>query len=476
MSTALDDLLDRLFNPFAPREGEGLVNPYTPPTSGTPSLTDPEIYVPPPNAPPGPGPYVPYDPPPLIPDGGDDNGDDNGGPGPSGPGPSGPGPSGPGPSGPGPSGPGFGPTPPGGSNLAHPYGGDYYAIEGDKLVRYTIQNAKGVDPSTYTDEQYYGSPISGHYITGQTVVGDAGEGTYAIEGSSGTYGEGIYYKDGRIYQYASPETLANLREEGRFPVGVDPSLMTDLEKAQYRMTYQAAVPDGSLGTSDFKSYEGVPEKDAAYLSGSYGAGNTVTTDVAKGIGSLTETLDGGEITEKQDPSGVNPIVASLYGDPTKGTPVDVPYESSFEYFREQQNAAPVSEQPLLGSEIVAQQQLSSPNPMTSLQKAIPMAPQPPPMAPPPMAPPPMAPPPRQPTPYTQPVPSPQTPPPMAPPPMAPPPPPMAPPPSAPPTPTPEQQAAIQKALEQMYAGQINFNQGGPVESGVGSLFLREVMR
>jgi hypothetical protein len=125
----------------------------------------------------------------------------------------------------------------------------------------------------------------------------------------------------------------------------------------------------------------------------------------------------------------------------------------------------------------------TPSPMPSLAPQPPMAPPPmapPPMAPPPMAPPPMAPPPMAPQPpmstdnlYTPPKP-------MAPPPMAP--PPMAPPPPAPTAPpgmpnmSPQQLAALEKALAQMQGMSINFNQGGPVESGVGSLFLREVMR
>jgi len=34
---------------------------------------------------------------------------------------------------------------------------------------------------------------------------------------------------------------------------------------------------------------------------------------------------------------VHPIIAALYGDPSTGTPVDVPYEGSFQYYNDLQN-------------------------------------------------------------------------------------------------------------------------------------------
>ena len=230
-----------------------------------------------------------------------------------------------------PSGPSFG----GGSNSGGNSAGDYYKIENGKIVRYTINSIVGVDPEEYTDEEYYGSPISGYYIVDQVTVGDAGDDTYAIQGSSGQYGEGIYYKNGKLYSHASEETLANIRAAGNTPYGIDPALMTDKEKAVYRMQYQSNPSDGFVGTSDYNSFGGSPQRDN---SGAYGAGNTVTDAIAEGIGNPSVTLDGSEVVEKKDPGGVHPIVAALYGDPTKGTVVDTPYEGSFEYFRDQQKA------------------------------------------------------------------------------------------------------------------------------------------
>lgn len=228
-----------------------------------------------------------------------------------------------------PSGPSFG----GGGNSGGHAAGDYYKIENGKVVRYTINSIVGVDPEEYTDEEYYGSPISGYYIVDQTTVGDAGDDTYAIQGSSGQYGEGIYYKNGKLYSHASEETLANIRAAGNTPYGIDPALMTDLERAHHRMRYQADPSDGFVGTSDYNSFGGSPQRDN---SGAYGAGNTVTDAIAEGIGNPSVTLDNSEVTEKQDAGGVHPIVAALYGDPTKGTVVDTPYEGSFQYFRDKQ--------------------------------------------------------------------------------------------------------------------------------------------
>ena len=214
--SALDDLLDNLFNPF---QKGALENPYAPPPSGTPSLTDPGTYTPTtPGS--GPQPYNPYTPPDPIDDPYDDDDDDDNTPY-TPPGPPGPGP--------GdddddddddddtPTGPPGSSGPPGGNNPYDQYGG--YARPAQ---------LGGYDAFGHGKR---GAVLTGHALSPPMTMSLDDFVNNVLPKAAGNYGKGMHYdpETGSVWSNISPEKLQELSDKGVAMQNVNTAYLTDFQ-------------------------------------------------------------------------------------------------------------------------------------------------------------------------------------------------------------------------------------------------------
>ncbi len=587
--SALDDLLDNLFNPF---QTGALENPYAPPPSGTPSLTDPGTYTPlEPGS--GPTPYVPNTPPPVIPggdNGGGNNGGGNDGGGNNGGGNDGGGNDGGGNDGGGNDGGGNdgGGNPNTGGGNPNTGGGNPYDAHGGYARPAQLG---GVDSFGHGKRA---AVLTGHALSPPRTMSIDDFVNNVLPKAAGKHGEGMHYdpETGSVWSNISPEKMQELSDKKVAMMGVNTAYMTDDQLFRsYLMGHNPGAisgesmvrmggdsgqyyfidpnnPDQVVVYNYVQTMDGQPSFAGPGKDGGPPPSNILATPGQVGDPyaeeltqeqrammpalrnkMLAEQAAADELTaQQQEQTATGSELLMDLGEPELAPPPDltpvVDPKQTIPAPSVEEPTSPLTIEGLpdlrAGSDIFNQvmesfgggqgQSMLSPYggfdfnmPLTMEEPAPEMAPPPmappsmapgpdfgaglqmgsplmsppqgppgmPPTAPPPMAPPPMAPPPMAPPSMSPPpmAPPPMAPPSMAPPPpsMAPPPPPMAPPPMAPPPPaptlppdmpdlSPQQLAAIEKALAQMQGMSINFNQGGPVQSGVGSLFRREVMR
>ncbi len=499
--SALDNLLDQLFNPFAPREGGGLINPYVSPSGDTPSLTDPN--------------YVPYTPSGLIRTGGGGTVPGSGtGPQSYTPPPSGT---------PGGTVGGTGPqsyTPPPSGTPGGTGGGGSYPSGGGTAVPYNqseeflnfmeadIQNRFGGDRFLHSKRGLVGGDDLGARQTYSLDEFTSGILPYA----KGKYDSGVFVdpQTGMMYNHISEEELARRRNDGRGNArifGVHPSVTTDREKQLLMLGGMGETSQGTRyiriggptnGTHYFIEGDQVYAYD--YTAGDtlgfggqgprYGEDNFQSTPVLSNESSTAQTAQAEQ--KEVGPSLASDFVMEVAAPSLPRQELTLASPSMRQPIPPPDQGTPVP--PIMTPPFVpGPQGTSVPNPAVPPSN---QGPPPPPFVPgPPPVIPPFNPPPGSGIiPSGQYYPQPQVPPqeiPFAP--FVPEPPPRrlipdiptlspatpAPPPRQVPSAaslSPEQQAAIQQSFQNLSAGQLQFNQGGPVESGVGSLFLREVMR
>ena len=492
MASQYDDLLNALFNPYASEIMQAYG--YVPP-SGTPSITEP--YVPPSGTPgivfptggTGGGGYGPqsYTPPPSGTPGGTVGG--------TGPQPYTPPPSG---------------TPggsyPSGGGTAVPYN---QSEEFLNFMEADIQNRFGGDRFLHSKRGLVGGDDLGARQTYSLDEFTSGILPYA----KGKYDSGVFVdpQTGMMYNHISEEELARRRDDGRGNArifGVHPSVTTDREKQLLMLGGMGETSQGTRyiriggptnGTHYFIEGDQVYAYD--YTAGDtlgfggqgprYGEDNFQLTPVLSNESSTAQTAQAEQ--KEVGPSLASDVVMEIAAPSLPRQELTLASPSMRQPIPPPDQGTPVP--PIMTPPFVpGPQGTSVPNPAVSPSN---QGPPPPPFVPgPPPVIPPFNPPPGSGIiPSGQYYPQPQVSPPQEIPfaPFVPEPPPRrlipdiptlspatpAPPPRQVPSAaslSPEQQAAVQQSLQNLYAGQLQFNQGGPVTSGIGELFKKEVMR
>ena len=142
-------------------------------------------------------------------------------------------------------------------------GGSYYRIVDGKIIAYDMASTEGVDPSVYAGRTALDGTDApqGYYVAGERVLGEVGDDPFIIPGSRGMYGEGIYYANGGLHNFMSPEKYAEKyrEEEGRAlksAAFIDPALMSEEEKFGFARLTGSAPESGSVGISDWNAGSG----------------------------------------------------------------------------------------------------------------------------------------------------------------------------------------------------------------------------
>ena len=479
MASQYDDLLNALFNPYASEIMQAYG--YVPP-SGTPSITEP--YVPPsgtlgtvfptggtggggygsqPYTPPGGTGPPPYSPPPSGTPGGNVGGTGGGGSYPS------------------------------GGGTAVPYN---QSEEFLNFMEADIQNRFGGDRFLHSKRGLVGGDDLGARQTYSLDEFTSGILPYA----KGKYDSGVFVdpQTGMMYNHISEEELARRRDDGRGNArifGVHPSVTTDREKQLLMLGGMGETSQGTRyirigGPTNGTHY--FIEGDQVYAY-DYTAGDTL------GFGGQgprygednfqsTPVLSNESSTAQAEQKPIGPSLASDFV--MEIAAPSLPRQELTLASPSMRQPIPTSDQgtpvpPIMPPPFVpGPQGTSVPNPAVPPSN---QGPPPPPFVPgPPPVIPPFNPPPGSGIiPSGQYYPQPQVPPqeiPFAPfvpdiptlSPATPAPPPRQVPSAA--SLSPEQQAALQQSLQNLSAGQLQFNQGGPVTSGIGELFKKEVMR
>ena len=512
MANQYDDLLNALFNPYASEIMQAYG--YVPP-SGTPSITEP--YVPPsgtlgtvfstggtggggygygsqPYTPPsGTGPQ-PYTPPPSGTPGGTPGGNVGG--------------------------TGGGGSYPSGGGTAAPYN---QSEEFLNFMEADIQNRFGGDRFLHSKRGLVGGDDLGARQTYSLDEFTSGILPYA----KGKYDSGVFVdpQTGMMYNHISEEELARRRDDGRGNArifGVHPSVTTDREKQLLMLGGMGETSQGTRyiriggptnGTHYFIEGDQVYAYD--YTAGDtlgfggqgprYGEDNFQSTPVLSNESSTAQTAQAEQ--KEVGPSLASDFVMEVAAPSLPRQELTLASPSMRQPIPPPDQGTPVP--PIMTPPFVpGPQGTSVPNPAVPPSNQgpppPPFVPGPPPVIPPFNPPPgreipraypqpPVSPPPYRviPRAYPQPQVSPPQEIPFAP--FVPEPPPRrlipdiptlspatpAPPPRQVPSAaslSPEQQAALQQSLQNLSAGQLQFNQGGPVTSGIGELFKKEVMR
>ena len=255
-------------------------------------------------------------------------------------------------------------------------GGSFYRIVDGKVIAYDMASIEGVDPSVYAGRTALDGTDapSGYYVANERVLGSVGDDPFIIPGSKGMYGEGIYYKDGALHNYMSQEKYNEKYNSERdhalkSAAFIDPALMTEEEKfGMARLTGSMPSPDNAaVGMSDWNAGSGdnpdsyITQDDFSWMYGLDDAPDSATSSsedasTAQSSQSNAPALPTFDVTAPSTApdTGTGETITpwNIYGPLGSGTPVDVPYTSSFEYFRNLQNPNAGSESSVPNTEAI----------------------------------------------------------------------------------------------------------------------------
>ena len=255
-------------------------------------------------------------------------------------------------------------------------GGSYYRIVDGKIIAYDMASVEGVDPSVYAGRTALDGTDApnGYYVANERVLGSVGDDPFIIPGSKGIYGEGIYYKDGGLHNYISQEKLNRKRSDEadhalKSAKFIDPALMTEEEKfGMARLTGSMPSSDNAaVGMSDWNAGSG--DNPDTYITqddfGSmYGSGDgldstassspdTSTAQSSQSNAPALPTVDATAPSTAPDTGTGSTITPwNIYGPPGSGTPIDTPYEGSFQFYRDRANEGVGSVSPVPNTEAI----------------------------------------------------------------------------------------------------------------------------
>ena len=191
----------------------------------------------------------------------------------------------------------------------------FYAVENGRVMKYMILPTHWATAKDHNTLQVH--PDARGYITSVETVGVAGDQPFVIPGSVGGYGEGIYYRDGGLYNFASAGTLENIRrrgenDPGQTPWGVHPDMLSGAEKLRMALSVPGGSIPGAGGPNRYISdYHSGKDASSKFSAGQYATEANLTGDDWDMLTMLRETqfktLPDGRVVEvgsRFDPDAV----------------------------------------------------------------------------------------------------------------------------------------------------------------------------